>query len=682
MSEQSTLLRFRENYPKFIGTLENSSDPTILMLKMISESESIGNNYYDYYLSEEYNMDSYLAIKLFNYNTKLNIPYKYNIQANLKIDDNTNTPSRAILPKYTVFKTQNSTYLLENSTIVNSYNSVENLTLIQGELKNETVNSQTMINNSSRYYKLSTQDNIYPNFGYLEIDNIKYTEYSIIDSKYSDSKVCYGVELSDDGNYYLILSQKLFNKIMINSKITLNFLVKDIENDGESFSEISTNPVKINNNDYNIIISQITINSKIRDQLESTTLLDFNTNISKFDYEENINSLESVIIAKCYDCNDFMSGSIIELDPENYNTWDVKLNYPSKIGSTDEYMPVPYYMYVVVASPETTVDKVMPLQLKKEIMDSIKNGLFIKEILLDYGTLSRGDNYQVSENNQGYKLSENYRPYKLPFIVDSRNSPDRSDKYNGYNMPDLVIQLEPASYIPVDVTLKLELSYDTLDDLMNFYLNLIDSIKSLFELSKSNNYLKFNSKLIKSDIEQIIYQYPQINTAIIENFTYYRDQKKIENVEEIQFAPFELPVLGKLSINLNLRQVPEDRDEFLKIGESPLSGRKYFYLKDTLRINDLNAKVMLKLEDNLKIQDSKLSFKHSLVNTDYELGITYWIASAEGVTESVNITSNSKSVIMSQNHSVDDDSDFRDDSSDIDSGLFTDGSTLKTYLNY
>ena len=558
MSENAIITKFKKNYPNFVGSSnENPSDPTILLLKMLAESESIGENYYNYYMSEEYNLTSHMASKLFNYNLNLNVPYRYDLKASVKIKESGNKPVKLQLPQYTSFKSKNSNYILENSLIVNNYSSTESLILIQGELKSETINSLTIIN-TSRIYKLTTSDKIYADIGYLEIDGIRYTDYSIINAKYSDTEICYGVELSEDGNYYLIISKKLLDKIMNNSIITLNFIVKDTENDGETITELTTDPITLNEIQYEISIDQITINTKMRDQLISTTLLDFDTNISKFDYEENANSLESVILAKAYDCEDIISKSIIELNPDNPETWDVKLTFPK--DSDGNLIPVPYYMYIVVASENLYTESIMSIQLKKEIMNSLQNGLSIKEVLLDYGTESRtiGDtSYNVSIRDQGYQLSSTYRPYQLPFIIDSRNSLEPitnsdilNDKTSRYNMPDLVIQLEPASYVPIDMVIKLDLSYDTLDDLMNFYLSLIDSIKSLFELSKSNDYLKFNSKIVKSDIDKIIYQYSGVNYAIIEDFEYYRNNKKLGPVKEIQLAPFELPVLGKLTIQL------------------------------------------------------------------------------------------------------------------------------------
>ena len=93
---------------------------------------------------------------------------------------------------------------------------------------------------------------------------------------------------------------------------------------------MTTDPVLIDGTQYEISIEQIMTNSKIRDQLTSTTLLDFDTNITKFDYEENVNSLDSVILAKAYDCSDIVNKSIIELDPQNPQTWDVKLIYETR----------------------------------------------------------------------------------------------------------------------------------------------------------------------------------------------------------------------------------------------------------------------------------------------------------------------------------------------------------------
>lgn len=712
MSEQSILSKFKQYYPKFTGTLENTDDPTILLLKMLAESECIGENYYNYYLSEEYNMSSYLATKLFNYNLKLNIPYKYDVKAAIKIaSDTNNQPMKIQIPKYTAFKSSNSNYILENSLVVNNYNSTESLTLIQGELKSETINSQTIISNSSRYYKLSISDYIYPNIGYLKIDDIQYSEYSIIDAKYDTNKICYGVELSDDGNYYLILSQRLFDKIMMNSEIMLNFLVKDTDNDGETFTELTIDPITVDGVDYRISISQITINSKIRDQLVSTTLLDFDTNISKFDYEENVNALDSVILAKTYDCSDLITNSIVELDSENETrdpeSWDVKLIFQEKDKNgnitypKDEngnYIPVPYYMYIVVASKELYTESVMSLQLKREIMNSLQNGLDIKEVLLDYGTKSRTlryddgvtQEYQVSVQNQGYQLSSNYRPYQLPYIVDYKNSlepinnSDRFTKFSRYGMPDLVIQLEPASYVPVDITLKLDLSYDSLDDLMNFYLSLIDSIKSLFELSKSNTYLQFNSKLVKSDIDKVIYQYSGVNFAIIDNFIYYRNNKKSDPVESVQFAPFELPVLGKLQIYLDLKQ--QSLYENLIINDKNLNlTRVQHYLNEQVIIHDPSARVILKLSDSFEIKETdKVSFDPIEISVPtYQLNLTYWIVSAVCDQETLTITSTSKSIITGRsNKSEDDNKQFKDDDDTFESGLYTDNRVTKQYLDY
>lgn len=723
MSEQSILTKFKQEYPEFTGNLENSSDTTILLLKILAESESIGENYYDYYISEEYNTDSYLTTKLFNYNLKLNIPYKYEIRASIKISDPVNNkPLKAQLPKFTVFKSKNSNYILQNSLIINNYNSTEFLTFVQGELKNETVNSQTIISENSRYYKLSISDKIYPDIGYLEIDGIHYSNYSIINSKYSDSEICYGVELSDDGNYYLILSQKLFDKIMMNSKIILNFLVKDVQNDGENFTELSTDPITIDDSDYDVSIEQITINSKIRDQLISTTLLDFDTNISKFDYEENINALESVILAKAYDCGDIITKSIIELDSldstndqnRKPETWDVKLIYENRDETgklinypTDpdgNYIPVPHYMYIVVASEDIYTESTISLQLKREIMNSLQHGLCLKEVLLDYGTdfrnvvNSEGNTtytYKVSKGNQGYRLDNNYRPYQLPFIVDPKNSlepisstihEDINSKISSrYGMPDLVIQLEPASYVPVDIEIKLDLSYDSLDDLMNFYLSLIDSVKSLFELSKSNTYLKFNSKLVKSDIDKVVYQYPRVNFAIIEDFIYYRDNIQSTPVKEIQFAPFELPVLGKLKIYLDVKLQQLNETIFASDNQNLNLVKAEHYLNEIIATQDLDAKILLKLSDSMTIQDNNVEFKSVKLDTTYQFGITYWVVSSEFNQEIFDSESSSKSIITIQpeyNTSVDDDSKFKDDDKTFESGLFTDRPRTKQYLEY
>ena len=723
MSEQTILTKFKQNYPEFTGTLENSNDPTILLLKILAESECIGQNYYDYYMSEEYNMNSYLATKLFNYNRKLNIPYKYDVRTSIKISDNINNrPLKIQLPKYTTFRSKNSNYILKNSVIVNNYSSTESLILIQGEMKDETINSQTIVNNSERQYRLSVSDYIYPNIGYLEIDGVRYTEYSIVDAKYSDSKICYGVELSDDENYYLILSQKLFDKIMANSKITLNFLIKDVENDGETFTELTTDQVIISDTTYDISIDQITITSKIRDQLMSTTLLDFDTNISKFDYEENVNSLDSVILAKTYDCSDIITNSIVELDSTLVNqnedliqrdpsTWDVKLifeerdengkliSYPK--DKNGNYIPVPYYMYIVVASADLYTESTMSLQLKREIMNSLQNGLCIKEVLMDYGTESRSlqdisgkdtYTYHVSVGDQGYKLTSDYRPYQLPFIVDYKNSlepissSEIDTKVSRYRMPDMVIQLEPASYVPVDIEIQLDLSYDSLDDLVNFYLSLIDSIKALFELSKSNTYLQFNSKLVKSDIDKVIYQYPEVNYAIIQNFIYYRNNVKSDPVKEIQFAPFELPVLGKLTIYLDVKQKSLS-DQFIINDRNLNLVSIQQYVNDKFVVRDSNAKILLKLSDSLNINDTNIKFEPTEIQPDsYQIGLTYWVVSVTGDQEEFSSTTSSKSIISvfpEYNESVDDDPKFEDDDKTFESGLFTDHPKhIKRYLDY
>lgn len=812
MSEKSIIEKFKENYSDFIGSdAKNPSDPTILLLEMLAESESIGQNYYDYYISEEYNLNSHLASKLFNYNLSLNIPYKYNLKANVKIKDSVK-PMKLQLPKYTSLKSKNSNYVLENSIIINNYNSTESITLVQGELKNETINSLTVIGNSSRTYKLTVSDKIYANVGFLEIDNIQYTEYSIINAKYSDSKICYGVELSSDGSYYLIFSQKLFDKIMNNSKITLNFLVKDIENDGETITELTTDPIMVDEVKYEISIDQIIINTKMRDQLRSTTLLDFDTNISKFDYEENANSLESVILAKAYDCSDIITKSIIELEPDNPEKWDVKLTFPESDsfniisypysdhtktvngitftdngdksitvngtatgratflvsnlpisqgiyklsgcptgGSRDKYsilcnayngstwinayydigdgiildttnsdinlisiyinitsgtiinnlvfmpkltnkliLPIPYYMYMVVASENLYTESIMSIQLKREIMNSLQNGLLIKEVLLDYGTNFR-DEYKVSKGNQGYQLDDNYRPYQLPYIIDSRNpltpilDPDNSNRTSRYNMPDLIIQLEPASYVPIDVNIKIDLNYDTLDDLMNFYLSLVDSIKSLFELSKTNDYLKFNSKVMKSDIDRVVYQFPEVNYALIDDFYYYRNNKKLGKVKEVQLAPFELPVLGKLTIYLDFKF--KSMLDTLYISDESLNLKEVEHkLNDKLKIIDKsNAKIILNLTDSLKINDNNIRINR-IFDTEYNFEITYWLISVTGDQESLNITSYSKSIITVQegySNSVDDSSKYKDDDNSIESGLFTDSvQYIRKYLDY
>lgn len=690
MSESLIIEKFRNQYSPFVGTLENVDDPTVLLLKLLAESEAIGNNYYNYYLSQEFDVNSYIVNKLFNYNLKSHIPYKYILRVIIKLVD-ANKSVKVELPKYTILTSDTSSFILNNSLIISNYNSTSTLELIQGTLGSESINQKLLITQSR--YKLSVTGEIYPKIGYLSIDGIQYDTYSLQDAKYNPEGLYYGVELDQDNNYYLILSKQLKDKILNNSTVSLQYLINDIENDGETITSLFADPIESDGIEYEISISNLFLTSKARAELRSTTLVDFETNISKFDYESNSNALESVILSKAYDCSDVASGSIIELNPNNPETFDVKLGFYEDPGSksvsaysNESQQPiVPYYMYLVIASNDYSI------QLRRDIMNSLSNGLCIKEVLLDYGTLSR-DNYQVSVDNQGYVLNPSYRPYQLPYIIDANNSIhplteeelESGTKSSRYNMPDLVIQLEPASYVPVDISIAIDISYDSIDELMNFYLSLIDNIKGLFELSKDNKNLKFNSKLVKSEIENLAYQSNNINYVQVDDFVYYRNNIS-HTGEEIQFSPFELPVLGKLEIILDYHLVSEITPEVIQAIDDRINliaaHRKHEF--GILAKDNKRPIIKLELVDGAKVVDNPLRFRP--LDAEFKLKIQYVAISVAADSLTITESLSAKSVIATTNpnHPTLDNKDYADDDANLETGLIADYPSYRyDILNY
>ena len=720
-----------------------------------------------------------------------------------------------------------------------------------------------------------------------------------MDTKYDSNGLFYSVELNPDGNYYLSLSSELLKRVFNNSSITLYVLSNDMENDGEDIKELTTKPlVDSLGNSYEVEISEMTLIMKSRDQSRSTVYLDFETNITKEDYEVNVNSLDSVILAKAYDNSDVISNSIKELNPNSPDTFDVKLgyydvipmygkfeitrigtgdnsklkiilskimknciwslfyieestgiqkfvvenknesdeesgfdiieyedstdvfdndlvfsiqgstesgntvsdilylsfnnsdrnsgtlvhskyeinsvwslseiasgitskldinlgmnitgeisllsdngseifkkyieddssieytdlseifnkkslqNYTVKIKNSDDIVElafnsdtsdwdngtlvisnplstavVPHYMYLVVASQDYSV------QMKRDIMNSIKRGLMTKELLLDYGTLHR-DKYSISVGNYGYKVDKNYRPYQLPYIINSSNkdslSPiryDESDKKSRVEMPDLVVQIENAKYVPVDISLYVDFNYETIDELMNLYLSLIGDIKKLFELSKSNTNLKFNNSLSKSDIRKLVYRYKQVNSVVVEDFKYYRDNLKHGPVSSIQFSPFELPVLGKLNISIDYHLVTEITPEVIRSLDNLVLNKATYEAYDTVRTIEDNARIKFYLEeDPIIVNDHDIDFKPTIVSKQ-RLGITYWIISASASKlESMNKNSYGRTIIAPVNLNADittDDANVITDNTDTFTSMYTDSIKFDPiYLNY
>lgn len=677
---------FHKLYSKFIGTQnENPNDTTSLLLQLIECSRDVSNTYREYYLDQEFDTSSYVVNKLFNYNFQDTIPYLYQIKLAIRLYSSIDSfeSFNLEIPKYSTLKSSKSNYILLSPIVAGNYVNKFNLEIVQGTLASQAINQRVLASDRQCEIEISSGITIYPNIGYLEIDGIKYENYSIPDAKYSDSELAYAIERDAEGKYNLIISQRLADKILNYSSIALTYLVIDSNNFGATIDSL-----KITSglpNSVSAEISELLVVDQSKYALRSTSFVDFATNIVREDYEQNIKELENIATAKVYDLSSYLTpGEIIELDETDPSKYSVKLGYyqdadPSK-GLINVDTGVPYYAYVVIAPTIAYT-----LQLKREIMKSISRGLISKELLLDYGDQFR-DNFKVSEN--GYSVSPTFIPQQLPYIVNSENSimgdvdAFQQDYQIRQEMPDIVLQIERAQFIPIDIEIDVKLNYSDASELANFQLSLIAALKEYFAVSKSNSKLQFNSLLRKSDIRDVVYAFDVVEAVAVSNFTYWRNNIPTRDQEIIQFGPFELPVLGSLKIVTNYEELKMS-DSF-KTFDQIVRLNKEFLMSDRFKMLDQSATIQLKLKDSLSINDN---IEHLPVTVQVpKIEMTYWVILADSNLVSAPIVGEARTAIMpirNSNITKIDSKEFTDDNSEIGTetpGLFTDSG--KSYRNY
>ena len=607
--EKEVIQRFQGLVPTYQGDFKDN-DTTALLLAMIAKTKELGVLYTDYYLSQLYSEDSYLNNKLFGYsNLKIN-PRVLKVSCSMYVD--TISPEEVLVPikKFTSFTDEyDQEYLLLDSIVVSNFGTIGSLSLIEGHLQELTVLS-SMITTTSQPYILGIE-NIIPDVGKLVIDDVEY-QNSLSLAKYSDTELAYGIDILKDGRYQLIFSKELLKHVHDYSRITLSCITLDESYDQFEIFSLQTDPIIYNNQEYNIRIDQVLMSSFNNYFIDKSHTLDFETNVSDEDYQTNVDLTENILMSKIYDIKDIVTGSIIELDPENPEI---------DLYSEDRKSPLPFYSIVAIAASSNWTRIV-----KQQIMNQISRGLISKELLLDYGSFK-----EVSPDN-GSSVNPDFRPYMLPEIVNSNNNRDfdyeNEGSFPGYNMPDVVFQVIPAKYIPIDITIFAELSQTVSnEDLVNLYLRLIDNIKSFFKISSSNENIDFNMEITKDQILNVLYQSDMILEARIKDFVYYRNSEKSESVDSIQLSPLELPVLGKL--NLNLQYLFKSDEDYLQISDLMELTSAKMSLFENLNVTDDLSRLKLSLDDEFLISDELEFIPELIKKTNLNIIYNYVFAAQE-----------------------------------------------------
>lgn len=594
-----------------------SNDIINLLGNISDESNAISSNYVNKYLDSIYDTDSYIASKIYNYD-KVNKPI---YQLNLGLTLINQIDQELILPYLSVYTSQDGTqYLSAHPLLIDTFNQVLGLTLIRGELRTQIIDSSTLVDSEGKY-NLPSVANANYKLGTLVIDDItyEYNEYS----PYSSELLSYSIVQKPNGTIYLCVSQPLMRRITSTSNIELSYIVDDSDSLSMNISELSTVYEGVTYKFSSIIISNILTD------LPKSDSLDYETLISRSDYLLRLSSVPSVRRCTIYSMSDLILDKAHEVDISDTSgitqmSNDIDLVY----NENNELHYVPFYSYFVVELDNyQTLDNLT----RNFILNYLTRGLLIKEVLLSYGNLE-----EVSLD-QGNTYNPDYHPYQLAHLVSSKNKLGNYQLYSplegearslvefstpGYQCPDLFIQLVQSRYVSVDISIKLSINYSDANELADIGLQLLTELRQIFN---SNKYT-YNSTLTIQDIEDLCYQNSAVTYAIVEPFDYARPgTKTVYGVNEVHASPFELLILGKLSLLLDIHTInttPED----LLIWEDSLTNKLISY-EDQLTIES-NYKLTIRVSDNIEVTDDLLAgdsiilpnLNLSLVNYVVEVG--------------------------------------------------------------
>ena len=579
--------RFKELNPDF--TSDNKDDLTYLLIDAASKSIDSSKDYIKYYTNKRYNLESYDTCNLINSCYKGINPLIIDCSISFSVQnyDRSTDGIYLILKKWSEFKTDvNKFAVMDNYTFQDD--SPFRIKLVEGSVESININI-----NSFDGGKLKLQNKgILPNYTEFTVNDqiIDYSDYAEFDNE----NKCYSIIYGRDDYFYLILSKPLLKSIVNYESIKLKYLF--IENKLTSKPaelEIASEVYNLQNKSYTAKINDISVKSEYENpQINPNNVMTYNQAITKQDYQKLISNHPSVKLCKLYDISDKIVDSVIEIDSNN-PIIDLK------VGNLDAFLPM--YVYAAIAFKDTE------LYEKSVIVDYLKSiGLNLKEVLLDYG-----NNPNVSTDG-GYTISKTYHPYLLPEYVDVKNSSiktqldpfeSKPDSYPGYQMPDLVLHILNAKYLTIDITLRLEIDSDDASEIFDIYIAVVTKINEIFAVGTGN--YTFNSLIKRDQIIQNVYSVSdKIMTLFIDDFKYYRNGEASEKVNEVQLAPDEIPMLGKLSVYLDYHQVsnvnPEliaiaDKIEFLNISKNN---------NENLIANDLPMSLSIKLNDSLTVIDS------------------------------------------------------------------------------
>lgn len=605
-----TLVRELSNYTKY----QPSNDLISMLGDLSDESNAISTNYTNKYLSDIYDMDSYIASKIYNYD-KVNEPV-YSVDLGLTLVDQVS--ENLIIPNNSSFESQDGVlYISSQPLVIDAFSQILSLSLIRGQLQSQVIDTSTLISSKGKCNLVKVNKANYIS-GYLLIDNVEYSynEYA----PYNSDILAYSVSIKPNGDIYLIISESLMRLVTNTSNIVLNYIVDENDSTNVNITRLSTTFEGSTYTFTDIITYEITSN------LAKSTSFDYETLMTRFDYYNLLKSIPIVQRSTVYTMSDLILKTAHEVEivnnsGESQMSNDIDLVYVDDSGT--HY--VPYYAYFVV---ELLNYQTLDNLTRNFIMNYLNRGLLLKEVLLTYG-----NKLEVSPDGGNY--NPEYKPSMLAHLVDSRNAIGNYTMYSpttvksetqfstpGYNCPDLFVQLVQAKYVSVDISIKLSINYKDSNDLTNIGLQLLSSLRQFLYSDK----FTFNSTLTLYDVEDLCYQNPAVTYVIVEPFNYSRPGDSfITGVDKVEASPFELLVLGKLSLLLDI--ITKNVEDEFTISESSLTN-KWLSYEDQSSIED-SHQLIIKLHEGIDASDySKLSgnsitlprLELSLVNYIVEVG--------------------------------------------------------------